>query len=119
MPEPDEIVLDITNENIAGEWHLTSINGEELNSDNAYFTIELYSESTRFLITENLNSSFENILSGVYSLSENESSQHVISGVYDYSFGQTWNETYSVEHLTEDAMTWKGLVSGDVFVYVK
>ena len=116
ITEPDDRI-EITDENIQGEWMLTYINGEKLNAETAFFNIVFLSEERGFIISENLNSSFENESEGIYSLTENEESEFVISGIYNFSYGESWSESYRINSLSPTMMVWTGMDSGNIYTF--
>ena len=96
--------LDVTPNNIAGEWKLVEWNGSPLDS-NTYFYVEFIRKDLEFVIYQNFDSIGElpHKVEGNYAI-ENELGA-VIIGKYKYD-GGFWSHDYEVKNLTKDSMKW-------------
>lgn len=108
--------LDVTPNNISGEWKLVEWNGSSLN-EGTYVYIEFVRKDKEFVIYQNVDSmgDMPHVVTGSFNidLSDVEAGP-VIQGMYDYD-GGIWAYDYEVNELTEDSMTWVA-VGNDAYV---
>lgn len=105
--DKEEVVveyLDVTPNNISGEWKLVEWNGEQLSED-TYFYIDIVRKDAKFTIYQNFDSmgTMPHTVTGRFSIETDIDS--VISGLYDYD-GGLWAHSYKVSELTENSMIW-------------
>lgn len=96
--------MDVTPNNIAGEWELVEWNGSSL-SEGTYFYIDLIRKDGEYIIYQNFDSmgQLPHIATGRFSIETDIDS--VISGNYDFDGGM-WSHSYKITKLTENTMTW-------------
>lgn len=101
--EPKVVNLPINYANISGEWHLVSWCGEQI-PDGIYFNIYLDRRDHEFSIRQNLNSMYEQNLTGSYSLDlQDDDETYILSGLYSYGKG-SWSHSYIVCAISEDGL---------------
>ena len=98
--------LDVTPNNISGQWQLVKWNGSDL-SEGSYFYMDLVRKETKFTIYQNFDSMADmpHVVTGEFSIETNAELGAVISGMYDYDEG-FWAHKYIVRNLTKDSMEW-------------
>lgn len=98
--------LDVTPNNISGQWQLVKWNGSDL-SEGSYFYMDLVRKETKFTIYQNFDSMADmpHVVTGVFSIETDAELGAVISGMYDYDEG-FWAHKYIVRNLTKDSMEW-------------
>ena len=98
--------LDVTPNNIAGEWKLVEWNGAALSAD-TYFYINFVRKDREFTIYQNFDSigNFPHTADGNYSISVDIELGAIISGSYKWD-GGFWSHDYEVNNLTETTMEW-------------
>lgn len=107
--QPVQEYLDVTPNNIAGEWELVEWKGAALD-EGTYFYIDLVRKDKEFTIYQNFDSMGEmpHVVTGNFNLETDVLLGAIIRGVYDYSEGY-WSHQYEVNDLTENTMTWVAL----------
>ena len=98
--------LDVTPNNISGQWQLVKWNGSDL-SEGSYFYMDLVRKETKFTIYQNFDSMADmpHVVTGEFSIETDAELGAVISGMYDYDEG-FWAHKYIVRNLTKDSMEW-------------
>lgn len=119
--DDEEIVvppLDVTPNNIAGQWCVESWNGSPL-ADGSYVYIEFERADRTFTMYQNLDSAEARTLTGRYYIENAADAGAIIRGNYDHGVGE-WAHRYYVRNLTADSMTWVAKDNADdVTVYVR
>ncbi len=100
-----ESYLEVTPNNIAGSWKLSSWKGEDL-PEGLFFYIDLVRRDGLFTTYENMSSFSVHKESGYYKITTDESLGAIIRGMRDNSMGSEWNHRYIVTELTSDRMVW-------------
>lgn len=99
--EPKIENLPINYANVSGEWQLISWRGEQM-PDGVYFNINLDRRDHLFTIRQNINSMYEQELTGSYSLDlQDDEETYVLSGYYSYGKGK-WLHDYIVSSISVD-----------------
>ncbi len=98
--------LDVTPNNISGEWQLVEWKGAALDED-TYFYIDLVRKDREFVIYQNFDSmgDMPHVVTGNFNIETDLVKGAIISGMYDYSEGY-WAHQYEVNDLTSTTMTW-------------
>ena len=98
--------LDVTPNNISGQWQLVKWNGSDL-SEGSYYYMDLVRKETKFTIYQNFDSMADmpHVVTGEFSIETDAELGAVISGMYDYDEG-FWAHKYIVRNLTKDSMEW-------------
>ncbi len=110
--------LDVTPNNIAGEWMLSSW-GENTLAEGSYVYIELLRSDRTFKIYQNIDSVTPRMLTGVYNIENDSEWGAVIRGTYDYGQGD-WQHRYIISELSSERMVWTAKDDAeDVSVYVR
>jgi hypothetical protein len=107
--EPDlnpTVKLEVTPNNIAGEWKLVKFEGADL-APNSYVYLNLRRKDREFTEFQNIDNAYGTARTGVYNIYTDETHGAVIRGQYDYSAG-TWNYRYKVT-LYDDTMVWTAI----------
>ena len=107
--EPDlnpVLKLDVTPNNIAGEWQLVKFEGADL-APNSYVYLDLRRQNREFTEFQNVNNAYGTARTGVYYIYTDETHGAVIRGQYDYGMG-SWNYRYKVT-LYADTMVWTAI----------
>ena len=104
--EPVITYLEVTPNNVSGEWKLVQWNGEALDAG-TYFYIDLVRKEKKFTIYQNFDSmgDMPHEITGEFNIELSDIGEPVIRGTYDYSEG-FWSHKYLVTELTETSMTW-------------
>lgn len=93
--------LPVNYANVSGDWHLESWRGEKL-PDGVYFSVCFDRRDHQFTIHQNLNSMYEQELTGSYSLDlQDDDETYVLSGYYSYGKGN-WEHSYIVSDISVD-----------------
>ena len=103
--EPVEEVLEVTANNIRGQWQLIEVNGEEL-LEGTYMYLDINRDYT-YTMYQNMDS-FSDVpreLTGRYNFDEVPMVGMLIRGNYDYS-GEEWSARYIISYLTRTTMVW-------------
>ncbi len=108
-----EVELDVTPNNVAGEWKLVQWNGEGLDAD-TYFYIDLVRKERKFTIYQNFDSMGEmpHIVTGEFNIELSDIGEPIVRGMYDYSEG-FWSHKYLVTSLTKTTMVWTSVEDPD------
>ena len=115
---PTEPQLEITANNIAGEWQLSSWKGAPL-AEGSYVYIAFDRRERTFCIYQNLDSFSTRELTGAFYIETDPELGAVIRGSYDYDRGD-WAHRYIVTSLTANEMVWVAKDDAeDVSVYVR
>ena len=99
--------LDVTPNNIAGEWQLMKWNGTELD-ESSYMYVDFVRKDKKFTMYQNFDSMAQmpHVITGEFNIdTEDVELGAVISGMYDYDEG-FWAHEYQVLKLTENSMIW-------------
>lgn len=113
-----EPILDVTPNNIAGEWRLESWNDAPL-ADGSYVYINFERADRTYTLYQNIDSAPARTLVGRYYISTDMELGAVIRGDYDFGVGE-WAHRYIVKDLTANSMTWIAKDNpDDVTVYVR
>ena len=98
--------LDVTPNNISGEWMLTHWNGSPLN-EGTYFYIEFIRKEREFVIYQNFDSigDVPQVVTGYFNIETDVEFGAVIRGMYDFD-GGFWAHDYEVNNLTDQQMEW-------------
>lgn len=96
--------LEVTPNNIAGEWQLVEWNGTSLN-EGTYMYLDLVRKDKKFTIYQNFDSMgrLPHVVTGNFNIVVDIDA--VIKGKYDHDEG-LWAHDYIVRDLTKDSMTW-------------
>ena len=110
---PQVEYLDVTPNNIAGQWKLVEWDGQPL-AEGTYFYIEIIRKDKKYTIWQNFDSIPGNAheVTGTYNIVTDITS--VIRGKYDFD-GGLWTYDYEVRNLTSDSMTWVAVDKGNNF----
>ena len=103
--EPVEEVLEVTANNIRGQWQLAEVNGEGL-MEGTYMYLDINRDYT-YTMYQNMDS-FSDVpreLTGRYNFDEVPMVGMLIRGNYDYS-GEEWSTRYIISKLTSTTMIW-------------
>lgn len=104
--EPVATYLEVTPNNISGEWKLVQWSGEALDAD-TYFYIDLVRKDRKYTIYQNFDSmgDMPHKITGEFNIELSDFGDPIIRGSYDYSEG-FWSHRYMVTKLTETSMVW-------------
>ena len=115
---PTEPQLEVTANNIAGEWQLSSWKGAPL-AEGSYVYIAFDRRERTFCIYQNLDSFSTRELTGAFYIETDPELGAVIRGSYDYDRGD-WAHRYIVTSLTANERLWVAKDDAeDVSVYVR
>lgn len=101
--EPTEPQLEVTPNNIAGVWMLSTWQGAEL-AEGSFVYIDFVRQGRTYTIYQNVDSSVVRKITGEYNIYTNKSGQVVLRGTYDYTDSEEWTNRYVVESLTATKM---------------
>lgn len=102
---PTDPQLEVTANNIAGEWKLAEWKGVAL-PDGSYVYIDFVRRDCSYKLYQNLGSFSTQLLTGDFYIEIDETiGGAVIRGNYDYDRGD-WSHRYVVTSLTATKMTW-------------
>lgn len=98
--------LDVTPNNLAGEWKLVEWGDAPL-QDGTYFYIDFIRKDREFIMYQNFDSmgDMPHKVTGTYNIEYDLEKGAIIRGMYDYSEGY-WSHSYQVDKLTETSMVW-------------
>lgn len=104
--EPAVEYLEVTSNNISGEWKLVEWRGSALQED-TYFYIDLVRKDKEFTIYQNFDSmgDMPHKVTGNFNIETDVEKGAIIRGIYDYDEGY-WSHEYEVNELTEVSMIW-------------
>ena len=115
---PTEPQLEVTANNIAGEWQLSSWKGAPL-AEGSYVYLAFDRRERTYTLYQNLDSFSTRVLTGGFYIETDERWGAVIRGNYDYDRGD-WTHRYTVISLTANEMIWASLDNVvDQSVYVR
>ena len=101
---PVEPQLEVTTNNIAGEWQLAEWKGAQL-AEGSYVYLSFDRRERTFVIYQNLDSFSTRELTGSFYIEVDPELGAVIRGSYDYDRGD-WAHRYLVKSLTASEMVW-------------
>lgn len=103
--EPVVEYLEVTPNNLAGEWKLVEWSG--MAHEYTYFYIDFVRKDRKFTIYQNFDSmeNMPHVVTGEFNIEEDLEKGAVIRGIYDYDEG-FWTYKYEVNELTDTSMTW-------------
>ena len=101
---PVEPQLEVTANNIAGEWQLAEWKGAQL-AEGSYVYLSFDRRERTFVIYQNLDSFSTRELTGSFYIEVDPELGAVIRGSYDYDRGD-WAHRYLVKSLTASEMVW-------------
>lgn len=102
--DPIEPQLEVTANNIAGEWQLTEWKGAPL-AEGSYVYISFDRRERTYKLYQNLDSFSTRELTGAFFIEIDPERGAVIRGNYDYDRGD-WANRYYVISLTASEMVW-------------
>ena len=115
---PTEPQLEVTANNIAGEWQLSSWKGAPL-AEGSYVYIAFDRRERTYTLYQNLDSFSTRELTGAFYIETDPELGAVIRGNYDYDRGD-WAHRYVVTSLTANEMIWVAKDDAeDVSIYVR
>lgn len=110
--------LEVTRNNIAGEWQLSLWNGAPL-AEGSYLYIDFERSDRTYTLWQNIDSAPVRVLTGLYNIDVDEELGAIIRGSYDYGNG-FWAHRYIVKSLTANEMVWVAKDDPeDVSLYVR
>ena len=101
---PTEPQLEVTANNIVGEWQLSSWKGAPL-AEGSYVYLSFDRRERTFCIYQNLDSFSTRELTGAFYIETDPELGAIIRGSYDYDRGD-WAHRYVVTSLTANEMVW-------------
>ena len=103
---PTVVYLDVTANNLAGNWEQVEWRGSEL-VESSYFYMTIVRKDQKFTFYQNVDSMSDmpHVITGRFNLETDPELGSVILGEYDY-VGEYWSHRYIVKDLTADSMTW-------------
>ena len=104
---PAEPELEVTANNIAGEWKLAEWKGAPL-AEGSYVYINFVRSDRTYTLYQNLDSFSTRKLTGSFYIETDPERGAVIRGNYDYDRGD-WAHRYCVISLTANEMVWVNL----------
>lgn len=112
---PVKKYLDVTPNNISGEWKLVEYNGAALEGD-TYFYIEFIRKDGEYVIYQNFDSmgQLPHKVTGRFRIYTDQVNGAIISGDYDFD-GGLWSYEYDVNNLTETTMDWLAISDDSSF----
>ena len=115
---PAEPELEVTANNIAGEWKLAEWKGAPL-AEGSYVYINFVRSDRTYTLYQNLDSFSTRKLTGSFYIETDPELGAVIRGNYDYDRGD-WAHRYCIISLTANKMVWASLDNVvDQSVYVR
>lgn len=105
--------LEVTPNNVSGEWKLVEWNGEALDAG-TWFYIDLVRKERTFTMYQNFDSmgDMPHKVTGEFNIELSDIGEPVIRGTYDYSEG-LWSHKYYVRELTATSMVWTAVDDND------
>lgn len=114
-----EPMLDVTPNNLAGEWMLESFSNGQPVAEGSYLYMELKRKDCTFTIYNNLDSYHPATQTGAFYIEIDPELGAIVRGIYDFGGGD-WHHRYVVRSLTADKMVWVAMDDEqDVSVYVR
>ena len=115
---PVEPQLEVTANNIAGEWQLSSWKGAPL-AEGSYVYLAFDRRERTFCIYQNLDSFSTRVLTGGFYIETDPELGAIIRGCYDYDRGD-WAHRYVVTSLTANEMVWVAKDDPeDISIYIR
>ena len=115
---PVEPQLEVTANNIAGEWQLSSWKGAPL-AEGSYVYLAFDRRERTFCIYQNLDSFSTRVLTGGFYIETDPELGAIIRGSYDYDRGD-WAHRYVVTSLTANEMVWVAKDDPeDISIYIR
>ena len=98
--------LDVTANNLAGNWEQVEWRGSEL-VESSYFYMKIVRKDQKFTFYQNTDSMADmpHVITGRFNIEIDPELGAIILGEYDY-VGEYWSHRYIVKELTADTMTW-------------
>lgn len=98
--------LDVTANNLAGNWEQVEWRGGEL-VESSYFYMTIVRKDQLYTFYQNVDSMSDmpHVITGRFNLEIDPELGAIIMGEYDY-VGEYWSHRYIVKDLTADSMTW-------------
>lgn len=97
--------LEVTPNNIAGEWELVSYDAGATLPEGCYVRITFDRKDRTYTLRQNTDSFTEHTLSGSYNIITDPALGSILVGNYDYNGGE-WAHRYIVRSLTAGEMVW-------------
>lgn len=108
--------LDVTFNNISGDWKMESYEGGITLPEGGYYYITFNRKDRRFVSYDNTDSMGAVTLTGRYDIITNEAA--IIYGMYDHK--GDWEQRYYVRNLTKERMEWVAVDDESIVrVYVR
>lgn len=106
LSQPQEELLEVTSNNLAGQWQLVEWNGSPL-ADGTYVYMDIVRNGQTYTMYQNMDSftNVPHVITGTYSLTTDPQLGTIIRGSYDHDNGE-WSHRYIVKKLTADTMVW-------------
>ena len=103
---PVEVQLEVTANNISGNWELVSWNGKKL-ADGTYVYLDIVRNGRTYTMYQNIDSfaGVPHVVTGSYYIDTDVELGAIIRGNYDHDSGD-WAHRYIVTYLTENVMEW-------------
>lgn len=103
---PIVVYLDVTANNLAGNWEQVEWRGTEL-VESSYFYMTIVRKDQLFTFYQNVDSMSDmpHVITGRFNLETDPELGTIILGEYDH-VGEYWSHRYIVKDLTSDSMTW-------------
>ena len=103
---PVEEQLEVTANNISGNWELVSWNGKKL-ADGTYVYLDIVRNGRTYTMYQNIDSfaGVPHVVTGSYYIDTDVELGAIIRGNYDHDSGD-WAHRYIVPYLTENVMEW-------------
>lgn len=97
--------LEVTPNNIAGEWELLSYDAGATLPEGCYVRISFERKDRTYTLCQNTDSFTEHTLTGSYNILTDPTLGSILVGNYDYNGGE-WAHRYIVRSLTAKQMVW-------------
>ena len=111
--------LEVTPNNVAGEWMIQSWNNGQSLGEGFYVYLHLVRNDRTFTLYQNIDSFQHVVRTGRYVIEVDPEIGAVIRGNYDFEGGD-WNHRYIITSLTANEMVWVAKDDPtDVSVYVR
>lgn len=111
--------LEVTPNNVAGEWMIQSWNNGQSLGEGCYVYLHLVRNDRTFTLYQNIDSFQHVVRTGRYVIEVDPEIGAVIRGNYDFEGGD-WNHRYIITSLTANEMVWVAKDDPtDVSVYVR
>ena len=111
--------LDVTPNNISGNWKLVEWNGVSYDDSMPYVYITLDSKEQTFKLYSNMDSYYPVLRTGNFDMEyDNDLQYNILTGYYDYSFG-FFQYDYRVLLQDNDTMIWIAIGAEDKCIYTR